>query len=201
MRRLVVGLTGGIGSGKSTALAAFEDAGAEAVSCDRLAHELSEPGRPLHRALYRAFGPRYFDRNGRLDRRALARHVFSRPSERRRLERLTHPPILRELERRVAAARKKVVVIDVPLLFEASLAARFDVTVLVSAPEEAAARRVMRRDGAALAQIRRRQRSQMPLAGKLALADVVIRNEGRVKDLRSQVKEYYRAFELIATAA
>src|SRR5262245_52099011 len=106
MRKLVVGLTGGIAAGKSLALAEFARLGAAAVSSDALSRELSRKGTPLHRRLAAAFGPGVLSEDGELDRAALAALVFKRPALRRRLERLTHPAILSELSRRVAAAKR-----------------------------------------------------------------------------------------------
>ncbi|OGR56871.1 MAG: dephospho-CoA kinase [Elusimicrobia bacterium GWA2_69_24] len=197
-RPLRIGLTGGIGSGKSAALEAFGRAGADTVSLDAAAHELSRRGGPIHRAVRRVFGPRFFTRDGELDRRALGAHVFSRPAARRRLEAVTHPLIRRELRRRLELCRARVAVVDVPLLFEGGLQARFDLSVVVSAPLPLRLRRVMRRDGLDAPAVRRRVAAQLPLERKEALADIVIRNDGSLDRLRRRVRECQDAFDLIA---
>lgn len=197
---LLVGLTGGIGSGKSEALSAFREAGAETISLDAVAHELSRPGRPVYRAILRTFGREVLRPDGGIDRRALAERVFSKPGLRRRLEAASHPPILREMRRRLKGVRRPVAVVDVPLLFEAGLEGGFDVTVAVSASREARLSRVRRRDGMSRAAVLRRMRAQRPLAEKERMADVVIRNEGSLKTLRRTVAEYQMAFDLMASS-
>lgn len=199
MRRIVVGLTGGIGSGKSTVLAAFSRCGAGTVSADAVAHELSRPGRPLYRRIVRQFGPGCVAPSGELDRAAIARRVFRNSTLRSRLERETHPAILREMRRRIRRLRGPVVVADVPLLFEVGLAREFDATVMVSAARAAVLGRLRRR-GMNTAEALRRMRAQWPVERKEALADVVLRNDGSRKELLSRTKEYYKAFELIAAA-
>jgi len=201
VRPLRVGLTGGIGTGKSSALAAFRACGDAVVSLDELAHAFSRKGEVLHRAVVRVFGKRFLDKRGELDRRALGRAVFARPALRRRLERATHPFLLREMRRWMRSARRPVVVADVPLLFEAGAAKDFDVTVLVESPKEASLRRVMRRGGLGLEDARRRMRAQMPTREKARLADVVIRNRGSLGRLNETVREYSKAFNLIARGA
>lgn len=197
MPKVIVGLTGGIGTGKTAALRAFERGGAATISSDAIAHELSRPGRPVYRNIVRAFGRRFLDKSGRIDRKALGAAVFRDAKLRRRLERATHPAILGELERRVRASRGHVVVVDVPLLFEAKLQDRFHVTVVVTAPARLASRRVVRRDGCTRAQVQRVMSAQWPIGRKEKLADVVVPNTGTLKGLEGTIKEYCQAFRLM----
>lgn len=197
-RTLRVGLTGGIGTGKTEALRAFERAGAVTVSLDGIAHELSRRGRPVRRAILREFGRAVLGPDGEIDRGALAERVFSRPRLRRRLEAAAHPHILREMRRRLKRARRPVAVVDAPLLFEAGIQDEFDVNVVVSAPRRAQVSRVMRRDGLSRRRAELRLKAQLPVARKERLADIVIRNEGSRAELRSKVAEYQNAFDLIA---
>lgn len=197
-RTLKVGLTGGIASGKSEALKAFEAAGAEAVSLDQLAHSLCRKGGPAYGPVVRAFGSEVLGPDGEIDRRRLGELVFRRPGLRRRLEAATHPPILREMRRRLQACRRPVAVVDAPLLFEAGLEKDFDVTVLIHAGQRTRLRRMRSRDGLGRAAALRRVRAQMPMARKERLADIVLPNEGGLGPLRRRVREYQRAFELIA---
>lgn len=200
MRKLVIGLTGGIGTGKSSLLAAFGRLGAATVSSDELSHRLSRKGKPLHRSIVRAFGTKYLDSSGEIDRKALGKAAFASPALRRRLERATHPAILREMRRFIAGSRRPVTVADVPLLFEVGRQKEFDATIVVSAPKREALRRIRRRGGLTAAQALRRMKAQMPLPRKERLADIMISNGGSLKDLRRRALEYYRAFELIALA-
>lgn len=196
--KLIIGLTGGIGTGKSSLLAEFGRLGAATISLDELAHRLSRKGKPVYRGIVREFGTKYLDSAGQIDRQALGKAVFANPALRRRLERVTHPAILREMRRLIAGSRRPVTVADVPLLFEAGLQKEFDATIVASLPEREALRRIRRRGDLSPAQARLRMKAQMPLSSKERLADVVIHNRGGLNDLRRKVREYYRAFELIA---
>lgn len=198
MKPLRVGLTGSIGAGKSEALAAFKASGAETFSADAVARELSGRGGPVAKAAARIFGPSSLAADGSLDRPRVAAAVFRNAAARRRLEMATHPLISRELERRLARSRRPVAVVDAPLLFEAGLESRFDLTVCVTAPSAVRLSRAARRDRAARADVARRDRAQWPQARKESLSDVVIPNGGSRAALRRAVAEYQRAFELIA---
>ncbi|MBI4386091.1 MAG: dephospho-CoA kinase [Elusimicrobia bacterium] len=214
---LRVGLTGGIGTGKSTALEEFRRLGAGTLSLDEMSHELSRKGNVLHRSIVRAFGRRCLDSSGELDRGALARRVFCDPRARRRLERATHPTLLREMRRGLARLRQPVVVVDAPLLFEAGIERYFDVTMTISAPASAATKRLTARRRARYraqhraqgvtplarrAMSRReallRRRAQWPLERKEALSDIVLRNDSSLTRFRRAVREYHRALFLVA---
>lgn len=191
--RLVVGLTGGIGAGKSTALKAFSELGVPTLSLDQVAREQARPGNDGWRAIKKAF-PRFVDEDGGIDRKRLGSHVFAHASARRRLERATHPSILREMER-LLARLKGVVVVDVPLLFEAGLQARFDVSVVVTAKDQL--KRVMKRDKLPAAEIRRRIKAQWPPERKAALADVRLDNDRTVAYLKEQVGRLNAGLQLL----
>ncbi|MBI3550165.1 MAG: dephospho-CoA kinase [Elusimicrobia bacterium] len=198
MRALRVGLTGGIGTGKSEALRAFGRAGAGTFCADEIVHALSRRGKPMHRAIVRALGGRFLDARGELDRPRLAEAVFSSPALRRRLEKATHPLVWKRMARDMKVSRRPVVVADVPLLFETRAQGRFDVTVLVSAPRPVALRRIRRRDGLSRGRALARMKAQMPVESKARLADVVIENTRGIAELRRNVKNCYDAFRLIA---
>ena len=194
---LVVGLTGGIGSGKSEALRAFHRLGAATLCLDEVAHQVLAKGGPAYGPVRRAFGRDVLGHGGDIDRRALGRVVFAQPLLRRRLERLIHPVILARMRRRVRAQRRGLLVVDAPLLFEADLQNEFDLTVVVLASRCRRIQRLHRRDGLPLGELRRRLAAQLPLAEKARRADLVISNDGTLGELRRKVREYHRAFELI----
>lgn len=196
-RTFKVGLTGGLASGKSEALRAFAACGAWTLSLDEVAHALSRKGRPAWRGVVRAFGKGVLDPRGELDRAALAEKAFSRPGLLERLEKATHPHILREMRRRLQACRRPVAVVDVPLLFEKDLQSGFDASVLVAAPARLRLQRAVRR-GMRRADARRRMGAQFPQSRKQKLADAVLENAGSLADLRRSVRERYAAFRLIA---
>lgn len=197
-KRFVVGLTGGLASGKSLALAAFRSAGAATVSLDAVSRDLCRPGSPVLARVARAFGTGVLGPDGGLDRARLGERVFADQAQRRKLEAILHPAIRAELKRRLEKARG-IVVVEVPLLFEAgrrSLAKSFDATVLVSAKTGTRLARA-RASGMAPAQAKARMAAQLPDADKARLADVTVRNDGSVKDFVRKIAEYHKAFELI----
>jgi dephospho-CoA kinase len=196
-RALVVGLTGGIGTGKSEALRAFRRLGAATLCLDEVAHQVLAKGGPAYRPVLKAFGLDVLGPRGEIDRRALGRAVFAAPRLRRRLERLTHPAILARMRRRVRAHRRGLLVVDTPLLFEGGLQKEFDLTAVVTASRLMRSKWLRRRDGLPLRELRRRMAAQLPLAQKTRRADVVISNDGGLGELGRKVREYHRAFELI----
>jgi dephospho-CoA kinase len=191
-----VGLTGGIATGKSAALAEFKRLGAETISMDEITHELL--GEPKVAArVARRFGRDVLDSKGRVDRKALGAKVFGRRSELTGLERILHPLIRRRSEQRLAKSRRAIRVVDVPLLFEKDLQREYDVTMLVYAKPAVQSRRLKARDGMSAAEAARRIRLQWPIDRKVELADVVLDNGGSLPQLRRRVGEYYKAFELL----
>ncbi len=194
--RFVVGLTGGIGTGKSTALAEFSRRGAAVVSLDEIARAQVGPGGAGWKMIVRAFGRGVLDASGEVDRRALGARVFRDAAARRRLERATHPLILRELDKRTARL-SGVVVVDVPLLFEKRLERRFDATVLVACRPAEQLRRVRRRDRLSAAEAARRIRAQWPLRRKRARADFTLDNDASRKALNAQVRRLQAGLSLL----
>lgn len=197
MKTLLIGLTGGIGSGKTTALREFARLGARTLDLDQISRDLSRPGRPGCRRILKAFGPSVSASAGGVDRKKLAGLVFSSPPLLRRLERLTHPLILSAMRRWAARPSVRASVVDVPLLFEKRLGGEFDATLLVTASRSSRLARVSRRDRVPEKAVSRRMNAQMPERDKKRLADVTVSNEGSANDLRRKIREYYKAFELI----
>lgn len=198
MPKLVVGLTGGIGSGKTRALEEFSRLGAGVVCLDEIARKATARGGPAYGPILRRFGRSILSPSGELDRSVLGSRVFARPADRRWLERRTHPWILKKMGERIRALRTPVVVVDAPLLFEAGVESLFDLTLVVDIDRGTQLRRMLSRNGLERVQALRRIRSQLPLEVKRSRADVVVDNRGSLKDLKRKVGEYYRAFELIA---
>lgn len=197
----VVGLTGGIGSGKSTVAALFRELGAEVIDADAIVHELQAKGSPVLDEIVRAFGPSVLDASGSLDREALGRIVFADAEKRARLGAIVHPRVGVEMQRRLQAARARgvdLVLLDIPLLLEGRSAGRagasalpFDAVVVVFAPEAAQLERQVRRDGRPREDALQRIRAQMPLEEKKRLADFVIDNGGSLESTRAQVRALY----------
>ncbi len=187
-----VGLTGGIGSGKSTVARMFEELGAFVIDSDELAREAVEPGSPglLDVA---ALWPGVV-RAGELDRAALARIVFDDAAARERLNAIVHPTVRRLAAERAASARPGQLVVQmIPLLFETGSEGRFEKTIVVVAPEGARIERAASRDGATQEQIRARIASQIPVDQARRRADYVIENDGDLPHLHRQVRTIYDA--------
>ena len=198
---LLVGLTGGIGSGKSKVAGLLEELGAAVDCSDKIVRELQSPGGPGLRAIVDAFGAEYLTVAGELDRPKLGKLVFEDAAARLRLNLLIHPLVTAEHQRRAAEHRTRgvaVIVADIPLLLEGKKAGRgtgavlpFDVIALVYAREEQQLERVVARDGLAPQDARARIASQLPIEEKRALADVVIDNSGAWHDTARRVRELY----------
>ena len=189
-----IGLTGGIGSGKSTAAAPVRRAGALVIDADAVAREVVEPGTEGLAAVVAEFGDQVLDGDGRLDRPALARVVFADGAARERLNAILHPRIrARAAERIAAAAPGTVVVQDVPLLAETNQAGAYDLVVVVEAPEELRVQRLARDRGMPAEQARARMATQASDEQRRAIADVVLVNDGSPDDLRARVDALWRA--------
>lgn len=187
----VVGLTGGICSGKSLVAAMFARLGATVIDADQVAHELVEPGQPLFEAVASAFGREVIGTDGRLDRRGLGAIVFADPEARRRLEAILHPAIIKECERRIRQAEGSgtaVCFVDAALLIESGWHARCDAVILVEAREAVQLDRLMGSRGLSRDEAMLRIRSQMPQHEKRRHAHYVIENDGALETTERQVK-------------
>jgi dephospho-CoA kinase len=189
-----IGLTGGIGSGKSTVARRFAELGALVIDADALAREVVEPGTDGLAAVVAEFGEQVLDDDGRLDRPALAGLVFGDEAARGRLNAIVHPRVRdRAAELIAAAAPGTVVVQDVPLLVETGQADTYDLVVVVEAPEELRVRRLARDRGMSAGEVRARMAAQATDEQRRAVADVVLVNDGTPDDLRAKVDRLWRS--------
>jgi dephospho-CoA kinase len=183
-----IGLTGGIGSGKSTAAAMFAKLGAIVIDADAISRELVEPGQPALHELVEEFGDGIIAPDGSLRRSELARIAFQDPTATQRLNSIMHPLIRAETERRLAAAGESDdVLYDMPLLFEANQEQLVDVVVVVDVPEEMQVRRAVGR-GLDEEDVRRRMQVQVSRSMRVTEADFVIDNSGSRRDTERQVR-------------
>jgi dephospho-CoA kinase len=190
---MVIGLTGGIGSGKSTVAALLHTRGARVVDTDAVAREVVEPGSPVLDAINYEFGPGVLTPDGRLDRQALARIVFADPRKRELLNQLTHPAIrTRTLELIGAPPADEIVVVVVPLLFESSFDQHCDRTVAVIADPDTRRTRVAARDAVTEEQAAARIHAQLPDDEYARRADHVIRNDGDRGHLEQQADALWK---------
>ena len=191
----VVGLTGGIGSGKSAAAAEFARLGAAVVDTDAIAHQLTEAGGSAISEIQRVFGPAAIDPSGAMDRGRMRARVFADPGSKKALEELLHPLIREESQRRIAAARAPYVIHVVPLLVESPDYRRgVDRVLVIDAPEELQVERVRSRSGLSEAEVRAIVAAQATRAQRLAAADDVIENRGTIEALREQVAALHRKY-------
>jgi len=192
--KFVVGLTGGIGSGKSAAADEFARLGATVVDTDAIAHELTEAGGAALGEIERRFGAEFI-RDGRMDRRRMRERVFSDPAAKSSLEGLLHPMIRAESERRIAAAAGPYVIHVVPLLVESpGYRRRVDRVLVIDAPEAAQLARVRARSGLAEEEVRAIMRGQATREARLAAADDVIDNAGSLDALRKQIAALHQKY-------
>ena len=186
-----IGLTGGIGSGKSTVSALLAARGAVVIDADRIAREVVEPGTPGLAAVVEAFGADVLTADGSLDRPALAAIVFGDPEARKRLDGIVHPLVrARAAELAAAAPEDSVVVHDVPLLVETGQAGSYDLVLVVEAHPETRVSRLVRR-GLAAEDARARMAAQATDEQRRAVADVVLDNSGTEGELAAQVDRFW----------
>jgi dephospho-CoA kinase len=199
---LLVGLTGGIGTGKSTVARLLRARGAVVVDADELARRALDPGTPGRDRVAEQWGDGVLLADGSVDREALASRVFDDAEARRTLESIVHPEVMRLIREEVARHRgtDDVVVLDVPLLFETGMDGVCDVTVVVAATEEEQVTRLTSDRGMAEEQVRARIAAQMPLERKEARADVVVRNDGSPDELAGRVETLWRELQARAGA-
>jgi dephospho-CoA kinase len=200
----VLGLSGGIATGKSTVTAFLSGYGAAIVDADVIVRELQAPGAPLLEEISKSFGSEMLDASGALDRAALGTLIFGDAEARARLDKIVHPKVGIAMAQQAAdlqAASATLIVLDIPLLFEnrkrlsdGGSAIPFDATVLVYAPEQAQLERQIKRDGCMREDALRRIQAQLPIEEKKSMADIVIDNSGSIDDTERQTHELFRRF-------
>lgn len=175
---ILVGLTGGIATGKSTVADLFRRFGAAVIDADQLARDVVQPGKPAWREIVKCFGKRVLLPDRTIDRPALGSIVFRNRRKLRRLERIIHPRVAREQQRRARRIARRtpnaIIIYEVPLLFEAGVNTRVDKIIVVTADRETQVARLKQRNGLTRRQAFQRIRSQMPLAEKARRADIVL---------------------------
>jgi dephospho-CoA kinase len=201
---LKIAITGGAGSGKSTVARMFRELGAEVLDADAVARDVVAVGAPAWEELRRVYGAEYFREDGTLDRQKVAARVFAHPEERSRLNAIIHPRLAAELRRRLSCLADQgapLVLVEVPLLFEAGLENAYDRTIVVYADESEQVQRLGARDARSDAEIAGILAAQWPLQEKLARADFVVDNRGPLESTREQVIKIWEKLPKISLTA
>jgi dephospho-CoA kinase len=191
---MILGLTGGIASGKSLVATYIQELGIPVIDTDEIARQVVAPGQPAWHCLSAWLGPTFFLPDGTLDRTAVARRIFADPDDRLHLESITHPAIFAEVERRIgelqaSATPPQMIVVAVPLLFEVGAEDRFDAVIVVWSTPEQQRERLMRFRGYQANEADARIAAQLPLQDKLLRAHYQIDNTGTPEETRRQVVE------------
>ncbi len=191
-----IGLTGGIACGKSTVAAMLVRRGALLVDADQIAREVVLPGSPVLAQVAERFGQAVLLADGSLNRKKLGEFVFGNAAARKDLEAILHPPIRAIMKERMSRYERehpdRLVVVDVPLLYESGLQHMFSEVMVVYVPKEIQVERLMKRDGLSPEQAAERLNAQMPIEEKKKLADVVIDNSGTLEHTERQIEEFWR---------
>jgi len=191
---VVIGLTGCIGSGKSTVLRQFKRLGAKVIDADKLAREVVTPGRPAWREIKAKFGTKVFYSNNRLNRKKLASIVFKNEKLLKELNKIIHPKVFEEerrLTKKYGKGKNAVVVVDAPMMIESGSHKWKDALIVVSAKPEVRLQRLLKSGRWTKSDIEKRMSTQMPLKKKLKYADYVIENNGTLNDCRKSATAIY----------
>ncbi len=202
---LTVGVTGGIGSGKTTVCKIFEELGAKVIYADELAKELMEKDENLKKKIVQAFGPEAYI-GGKLNRKFVADIIFSDEEKKKELESVVHPVVIKRIlsEFKKISKEKKAdfVVVEAALIFESGFDNELDYVVVVeTSDDEAKIKRIIERDNCSRDEVLKRMKAQMDPAKKIKLADIVIRNDGSIEELREKVKFLYSLFTKISKSS
>jgi dephospho-CoA kinase len=193
---LNVGLTGGIACGKSTVAQVFVMLGAYLIDFDKLAHEVQEPGKPAWKEIVRYFGKDILNQDETIDRNRLAQIVFTDKKELEALNNIVHPLVFNLWQERLDKIKIKeehaIILSDIPLLFEGKMQDLFDLTILVLISPEEQICRLMARNNLSRNEAQIRLQSQMPIADKIGLADIVIDNQGNFFQTKEKVAKIWR---------
>ncbi len=196
MKMLMVGLTGGIVSGKSTVSEMFRQLGAQVIDADQIAHTIVSPGEKAWHSIVEYFGKEILIKNQQINRKKLAKIVFADKKKLEMLNSITHPEIMAVINRRICQLKSNynqdlICIIDAPLLFEANLADRMDKIIVVFISQEEQTKRLLLRDNFTEEEALRRIQSQIPLTSKLSWADYVIDNSFSREQTKKQVEQVW----------
>jgi len=192
---MIIGLTGGIGSGKSTAAELFQELGVNVIRSDAISHDLLIPKNPVFKTVIEHFGSEFLQENGSLDRKKLGKLIFSAPEERRWLEQLLHPLIKKEVKKQALShALDPYLMVEIPLLIEAHFEDTVDRILVVDCPEAIQIDRAMKRDNTSREQVLAILKNQADRETRLARAHDVIKNTGSKAELKKNVQTLHQHY-------
>lgn len=191
---LVIGVTGGIGSGKTTVANLFSSLGAPVIDADELARQVVAPGQPAYEEILQHFGTAILSKSGELDRRRLRERIFSEPAKRDRLEAIVHPRVYAQMKRLLDCLEAPYAIVVVPLLIESGARDLVDRVLVVDSPEELQIERTHRRDGTTRAAVKKILAAQLDRSARLSAADDVIENDTSVEALEKVVSRLHRQY-------
>jgi dephospho-CoA kinase len=194
----IIGLTGGIGSGKSAAAEILKELGLKVIDLDLITHELMRPGELGYIEIKKEFGEKYIDTKGALDRKLLRQEIFSSFDLKKRIESILHPIIFEECNKQLNILKhEKYIVLVIPLLFETkNYISLIDESLLIDCDLEAQIERVIKRDNVSKVLVNRIIKNQMNREEKQLLADKVILNDGNINHLKTQLDSYYKKLHM-----
>ncbi len=196
---LKIGLTGGIGSGKTMVSDHFARLGVPVIDTDQISRELVAPGTPALTDIHRQLGSQFIQADGSLNRKLLREHVFTDDAARKTLESILHPAIQKEVQHRLSRIEKEpYAILVVPLLVENNLGAMVDRVLLVDVPESLQIRRVCQRDNSSEEQVKKILAAQAPRKARREIADDMIQNDGDLQALHRRVEELHRQYLALA---
>lgn len=179
-------------TGKSTVARIFQSFGARVIDADSLAHRFIGPKGPAYKKIVGLFGKSILKKGGRINRRKIAGLVFQDPGLLKKLNRIVHPPVIKFIKEKAQEAKEEIVVLDLPLLFEAGLEKFVDKVIVVKASRQAQLKRALQKRRLNKKEILTRIKAQMPLSRKVRLADFVIDNNGTVSKTKKQAVKFLR---------
>lgn len=190
-KKLIIGLTGGFGAGKSTVAGIFKSLGADVIDADKIAHELMRPKQSVCQKITSVFGKKIL-KGGAIDRFRLGEIVFSDSRLLKKLNSIIHPQIIRIIRKKIKQSHFRLIVLDAPLLVESGLNKIADALIVVKASRNRQIERIQKRAFLSRQDVLRRIKCQIPLRMKLSLADFIIDNNGPIKETKRQVGEIWR---------
>ena len=192
---MLIGLTGGIATGKSTAAEILNEQGADVIGADDISHEIMQKGKEGWNRVVNFFGKDILDSEGNIDRKRLGEIVFANPKKRKRLEQLTHPLIIEELCKKIRNCSGDIIVVEVPLLYEIGFDDFVDQVWVIYAERQVQIERLCKRDELSQEEAEMRIDSQLPLSKKCKIADEVIENNGSVEKLEKNIIKLWKVIE------